>query len=75
MWEDKFKDLSFGLFKRNFFGNKLKDFGVCVGEDIFETTILEIHIPKKTSFNQLLHKLNSFMLLLEDIFDFLRSQK
>lgn len=42
LWESKYKDMSFGMFKRQFFDNKLQGFSFKVGEMLLPRTIIEV---------------------------------
>lgn len=42
LWEDRYKDMSFGMFKRGFFENKLPGFDYQVGEKLLAKIIIEI---------------------------------
>lgn len=42
LWEDRYKDMSFGMFKRNFFENELPGFSFKVGESFLSRMIIEV---------------------------------
>ena len=76
MWENKFKDLSFGQFKHHFYKNELAGFVLNIDEDIIEESIIKIFLSEKVIPIDILNKLFDFLEITKDIFnDFKKSNK
>ncbi|MBR3052227.1 ATP-dependent DNA helicase RecQ [Candidatus Saccharibacteria bacterium] len=48
LWENHYRDISFGMFKYLFFKNELKDFNFRVGEKIITRIILDVDAGRRT---------------------------
>ncbi len=72
LWENRYRDMSFGSFKYNFMTNGLKDFNYRVGDKIHNRIIIEIEAKK--SLGEVFARLETFLLALNEIFDEYRRQ-
>lgn len=68
LWEDRFKDISFGMFKRQFFENDLPGFSFKVGEMLLPRIIIEIN-GGAARMGEIRGLLMEFLYALQSVFD------
>ena len=71
LWEDNYRDMSFGAFKHFFFENQLSDFNFKIGEKIISRVLIDIDAGN-TSLNDVQNKTEEF---LEGMIDVLNNLK
>ena len=71
LWEHRYRDMSFGMFKRCFMENKL-DFNFKVGEKLIQRVVIDINSP--TNLVAAKMKLFDFLDTIQEIFDDLHQE-
>lgn len=71
LWEHRYRDISFGMFKRNFMGNEL-EFNFKVGEKLIQRVVIDINSPTNLVATKM--KLFNFLDAVQSIFDDLHQE-
>ncbi len=71
LWEHRYRDMSFGMFKRNFMENEL-DFNFKVGEMLIQRVVIDINTPTNLVATKM--KLFDFLDAIQEIFDDLHQE-